>query len=62
MSERRENEEQEVNEYEEEEEDTDTNVVEPGGNTVEQPAEDDREPGRRGEEEQEDWTTPGESN
>ncbi|XP_034084816.1 LOW QUALITY PROTEIN: IQ and ubiquitin-like domain-containing protein [Gymnodraco acuticeps] len=57
MSERRENEEQEVNEYEEEEEDTDTNV-EPGGNTVEQPAEDDREPGRRGEEEQEDRTTP----
>ncbi|KAI4798745.1 hypothetical protein KUCAC02_020522 [Chaenocephalus aceratus] len=56
MSERRENEEQEVNEYEEEEEDTDTNV-EPGGNTVEQPAEDNREPGRRGEE-QEDWTTP----
>ncbi|XP_010779092.1 IQ and ubiquitin-like domain-containing protein [Notothenia coriiceps] len=57
MSERRENEEQEVKEYEEEEEDTDTNV-ETGGNTVEQPAEDDREPGRRGEEEQEDRTTP----
>ncbi|KAF3855298.1 hypothetical protein F7725_023353 [Dissostichus mawsoni] len=45
MSERRENEEQEVKEDEEKEEDTDTNV-EPGGNTVEQPAEDDREPGR----------------
>ncbi|KAK1888486.1 IQ and ubiquitin-like domain containing protein [Dissostichus eleginoides] len=57
MSERRENEEQEVKEDEEEEEDTDTNV-EPGGNTVEQPAEDDREPGRRGEEEQEYRTTP----
>ncbi|KAF3855309.1 hypothetical protein F7725_023364 [Dissostichus mawsoni] len=57
MSERRENEEQEVKEDEEKEEDTDTNV-EPGGNTVEQPAEDDREPGRRGEEEQEDRTTP----
>ncbi|KAK5901644.1 hypothetical protein CesoFtcFv8_006988 [Champsocephalus esox] len=57
MSERRENEEQKVKEYEEEEEDTDTNV-EPGGNTVEQPAEDDREPGRRGEEEHEDRTSP----
>ncbi|XP_033972762.1 IQ and ubiquitin-like domain-containing protein [Trematomus bernacchii] len=57
MSERRENEEQEVKEDEEEEEETDTNV-EPGGITVEQPAEDDREPGRRGEEEQEDRTTP----
>ncbi|KAK5866832.1 hypothetical protein PBY51_011375 [Eleginops maclovinus] len=56
MSEQRENEEQEVKEDEEEEEDTDINV-ELGGDTVEQPPEDDREPGWRGEEEQADGTT-----